>query len=182
MSTSEAVVAGIMGIGGTVVGALLTQYLRGRGGLSIQCHDWKLDYMGTSRATGEPLPASQAEGKWAEYKLRVEGFNLAENPTGLRMIRIIFMRGETEVWQDIPKDMETGRMYAMQMAYEPLFVVAFPPKTPVSFHLLGYVPNENLRKVMDADAVYFRGMLPSGKKIRSLIARLDSSSHLAAPM
>lgn len=165
--------SGAAGIVGTLAGILFERALKSRGRLTLHVENWELRYYGQD-SSGAPVQVEPGKAEWFEYSFRLEAFNSAEDPNGLRAVRVLFEKGGRVVWTTTPRDSSTTRLVAHQYRSDEIAVVPLPSKEWATIGMQGHGDESLLGSVRTADAVYLEALRPSGKKLRHLVTRLPA--------
>lgn len=164
--------SGAFAIIGLLVGLFVAPILRQRGRTHLHFLDWRFNFQ-TQDATGGPTRAkSPGEARWTEYRFVVEAYNTRDEPEGLRLIRVEFVRDGQTLLKVAPANKSEGGM---------LHVLNLVPKQWTRLSLGGGIWPHNLpegRTLPDLAGceVYFSAVTARGTTERHRIEQSADSS------
>lgn len=179
MAVISAVMTGLVGIVGVLVGLFADRMLQRTGKLRCEIGEFRL--LG-EKSPGEsvslmglPVPASVVEQvRSLDYSFNVKLFNEKDVSTGLRDVAVVFHLSDGRRMVRMSPDLNTQRNVEGGTVIDPLEVINLPSRQWVSLELFGTI-SADMELLTQAERAEFRGYFPTGRVFRRSIDKFANS-------
>ncbi|GAA0856839.1 hypothetical protein GCM10008916_08070 [Clostridium nitritogenes] len=169
----DILVSGLMGIFGTVIGVLLSEFIRRKGKVKILVNSFKIEFYKTVEdilGGFEELEDKENPGA-VRYSYEVDIFNLKEIHQNFNRVITLFQCENGEIIESSPYNANKYKVIAGKREYEKIKVLNIKPKEYISLKLEDSIYDRNkIEKIKKYKKVYLSlSNIESNKEKRILI-------------